>query len=103
MQQLDRSEDYAEALRALSNPERLDMVSYLEGETQTTLGDLSEYMEAIGYENASLSLVHQHIPMLEEHGVVESEEDVFNHEDEVTIKYLGDEVIEEIMETLEEL
>lgn len=102
MQQLDQSKNYAKALRVLSNPERLDMVSYLEGKTQTTLGDLSEYMEAIGYENASLTLVHQHIPMLEEHGVVESD-DVFNHKDEVTIKYIGDEVIEEIIETLEEL
>lgn len=103
MQQFDQSEDYAEALRVLSNPERLDTVSYLEGEGQTTLGDLSEYMEAIGHKNASLSLVHQHIPMLEEQGVVESKDDLFDHEDEVTIKYMGDEVIEEILGTLEDL
>lgn len=51
-------------------------------------------MEAIGYEGASISLIHQHLPILEDYGVVESKED--------SITYRGDEVIEEIIETLEE-
>jgi DNA-binding transcriptional ArsR family regulator len=104
MQQLEQSENYAETLRLLSNPERLDMVSYLERESQTTMRDLSEYMEAIGYENASLKLVHQHLPLLEEHGVVRSDENPVNYdEEEVRIEYIGDEVLEEIIGTLEEL
>lgn len=103
MQQLEQSEDYAEAFRVLSNPERLDMLSHLEEEIETTLEDLSEYMEAIGHENSSLTLVHQHIPLLEEYGVVESENDVVDYgEEEVTVRYLGDEVIEEVLGTLDE-
>jgi len=103
MLQLERSEDYAEAMKVLSKPERLELVSYLEEESQTTLNDLSEYMESLGHDNAYISLVHHHIPILDEHGVVESEDDLFDDEEQVKIEYIGDEVIEEVIGTLEEL
>jgi DNA-binding transcriptional ArsR family regulator len=89
----DETEDYAEALDALSQPERIDMLSYLKQEGETTLEELSDYMESIGYEDASVPLIHQHLPLLEDYGVIESRDN--------TIKYRGDEVIEEIIETLE--
>lgn len=89
------SEDYAEALEALSDPERINMINYLkEEEGQTSLEDLSEYMKSIGYEDASATLVHQHLPLLEDYGVIELKDN--------TITYSGDEIIEEIIETLKE-
>jgi len=90
----DQSEDYAEALNVLSNTERLDMLRYLREEGQTTLEELSEHMESIGYEDTSISLIHTHLPLLEDYGVVETKDD--------SITYRRDEIIEEIIETFEE-
>lgn len=95
MRDRDKSQDYAEALEALSAPERIDMLSFLKEEDLTTLEELSDYMESIGYEDASVSLIHQHLPILEDYGVIGTEDD--------TVTYRGDEVIEEIIETLEEV
>ena len=91
----DRSEEHAKALKALSNPERLNVLSYLKEEGETTLEELSDYMGSKGYENTSVSLMHKHLPLLEDYGVFELEED--------KVKYEGDNVIEEIIETLEEV
>lgn len=86
------SNNNAKALRALSAPERIDIIDYLKEENQTTLDELSDYMESIGYEDSSLSLVHQHLPLLEDYGVIETEE--------YLIKYCEDEFVEELIETV---
>lgn len=95
MSDFDRSEDYAEALKALSASERIDILSYLKEEEETTMEELSVHMEALGYENATLQLFHRDLLILQDYGVLDMGDEL--------IEYSGDEVIEDIMETIEEM
>lgn len=57
--------------------------------------ELSGHMEALAYENATLQLFHRHLPILQDYGVLDTGDEL--------IEYSRDEVIEDIMETIEEM
>lgn len=91
----DNMESYSGKLELLTSPERVNAIEYLREEDETTLEDLTDYLEGLGYENISTEIIHVHLPILKDYGVVEQQEDA--------ISYQGDEVIEEVIKTLEEL
>lgn len=94
---MDRSDlqEYADALHALTSAPRIEILDFLREEEEATVDDLSEYMEDEGYDNASISLVHNHLPLLDEYDVIDYEEN--------DIIYNGHEVMEEVIGTLHQL
>jgi len=88
-------EEYSGKLKLLTSPERIDAIDYLRDEDEVTLEDLTNYLESIGYNDISSEVIHVHLPILKDYGVIE--------QDKNQINYQGDEVVEEVIETLEDL
>lgn len=88
-------EQYAEALNALGAAERIEILDFLREEEEATVEDLSEYMEDEGYDNASISLVHNHLPLLDSYDAIDY--------DENEVSYNGHDVMEEVIGTLEQM
>lgn len=94
---LDRADmqEYADALHALTSAPRIEILGFLQDEEKATVEDLSEYMEDEGYDDASISLVHNHLPLLDEYDVIDY--------DGNEVSYNGHEVMEEVIGTLQQL
>lgn len=73
-------ETYSEKLKLLTSPERVDAINYLRDEEDITLEDLTDYLESAGYEDISSSVIHVHLPILKDYGVIEQKENQIEYQ-----------------------